>query len=132
MNSDFTNTSYDLNPGLVSNFPFLAQFAQNFEEYEFIQVVFEYHSTVDASSTNNPNGNTGTVIMATNYNVMAPPFVDKEQMIQYHGGVSGRMTENLIHGVECDPAKTSGAPQKYVRTGLPINQDLKTYDLGCF
>lgn len=130
--SDFTNTAYDLNPGLLLNFPFLAQFAQNFEEYEFVQVVFEYHSTVDASSTNNPNGNTGTVIMATNYNVSLPKFQDKEQMIQYHGGVSGRMTDNLIHGVECEPSKSAGAAQKYIRTGIPLNQDLKTYDLGKF
>jgi hypothetical protein len=130
--SDFVNSEYDLNPGLLLNFPFLAQFAQNFEEYEFYQVVFEYHSTVDASSTNNPNGNTGTVIMATNYNVSLPMFQDKEQMIQYHGGVSGRMTDNLTHGVECDPSKSSGSAGKYIRTGLPLNQDLKTYDLGKF
>lgn len=131
-NSNFTNTSYDLNPGLVANFPFLAQYAQNFEEYEFEQLVFEYHSTVDASSTNNPNGNTGTVIMATNYNVSSPSFSDKEQMIQYHGGVSGRMTDNLTHGVECDASKNAGSPQKYVRTFIPVNQDLKSYDLGKF
>jgi hypothetical protein len=131
-NSNFVNTSYDLNPGLVANFPFLAQYAQNFEEYEFEQLVFEYHSTVDASSTNNPNGNTGTVIMATNYNVSSPAFTDKEQMIQYHGGVSGRMTDNLTHGVECDPSKNAGSPQKYVRTFIPVNQDLKSYDLGKF
>jgi hypothetical protein len=130
--TNFTNTSYDLNPGLVANFPFLAQYAQNFEEYEFEQLVFEYHSTVDASSTNNPNGNTGTVIMATNYNVSSPAFTDKEQMIQYHGGVSGRMTDNLTHGVECEPSKNAGSPQKYVRTFIPVNQDLKSYDLGKF
>jgi len=130
--SNFVSSVYDLNPGLTSNFPFLAQYAQNFEEYEFEQLVFEYHSTVDASSTNNPNGNTGTVIMATNYNVSSPAFSDKEQMIQYHGGVSGRMTDNLTHGVECDPSKNAGSAQKYIRTFIPTGQDLKTYDLGKF
>ncbi len=70
--------------------------------------------------------------MATNYNASAQPFSDKESMIQYHGGISRRMTEKLVHGVECDPKKSSGSEGKYTRVGLPVGQDLKTYDLGLF
>lgn len=56
--------------------------------------------------------------MATNYNASAQPFSDKESMIQYHGGISRRMTEKLVHGVECDPKKSSGSEGKYTRVGL--------------
>jgi len=128
----FTNTSYNINPGLSQNFPFLAQFAQNFDEYELMQMVFEFHSTIDASASNNSSGNTGTIVMATNYKADAAPFSTKEEMIQYHGGVSGRLTENLNHGVECDPSKNALSGGKFVRTALVVNSDLKTFDIGTF
>jgi len=130
--SNFSSTVYTLNPGLQQIFPFLSQFAQNFAEYEFIQLIFEFHSTVDATAVNNSAGNTGTVIMCTNYNSNDEPFTEKESMIQYHGGISGRMTEKLVHGVECDPTKNAQSAQKNIRTGFIINSDLKTFDLGKF
>jgi len=128
----FTNTTYNINPGLQQNFPFLAQFAQNFDEYELIQMVFEFHSTIDASATNNTAGNTGTIVMATNYKADSPSFMTKEEMIQYHGGVSGRLTENLTHGVECDPSKNALGGGKFIRTQVVANSDLKTFDMGTF
>ena len=57
--------------------------------------------------------------MATNYNPDAVNFVSKEAMMQYHGAVSGRVTEDLTHGVECDPALNAGTATKYVRTTVP-------------
>jgi hypothetical protein len=46
----FAVESWQINPGLFENFPSLAQHAVNYEEYELIQCVFEYRSTVDISS----------------------------------------------------------------------------------
>jgi len=128
----FSNTAYAINPGLSAQFPFLAQFAANFDEYELIQMVFEFHSTVDATATNNNSGNTGTIIMATNYKSDASLFLTKEEMIQYHGGVSGRLTDPLQHGVECDPNKNALGGAKFVRTQPVANTDIKTYDSGIF
>lgn len=131
--SQFSLQTINLNPGLLESFPWLSQIAANYEEYEFIQLLFHFKSTVDASATNNSNGSTGTIIMATNYNPTAPPFQNKETMMQYHGSISGRVTDDHTHGVECDPSKNAGTGQKYVRF-LPSqpNQDLKTFDLGTF
>lgn len=131
--ASFFLESWKLNPGLTENFPWLAQIAQNYEEYEFIQLLFHFKSTVDASATNNTNGSTGTLIMATNYNPAAPNFSNKETMMQYHGANSGRVTEEHTHGVECDPDKNALSGQKYIRS-LPVQvgQDLKTFDLGTF
>lgn len=128
--SGFVNGTYQLQPGLSTVFPFLAQFAQNFDEYEMHQMVWEFHSTVDANASTNSNGNTGTIIMATNYKADALPFSNKDEMIQYHGGVSGRLTEPLVHGVECDPDKVAGSQQKFVRTRPVGNSDIKSYDIG--
>ncbi len=128
----FTNTSYALNPGLAQQFPFLSQFAANFDEYELIQMIWEFHSTIDSSASSNTTGNTGTIIMATNYKSDALPFTSKEEMIQYHGGVSNRLTEDTMHGVECDPSKNAMGGSKFVRTAPVPNTDIKTYDSGVF
>lgn len=132
-NAGFNVESWKLNPGLIENFPWLAQLAANYEEYEFVQLLFHYKSTVDPSATNNSSGATGTLIMATNYNSTAPNFTSKEVMMQYHGANSGRVTDDHTHGVECAPDKNAGSAQKYVRTTpVVVGQDPKTFDLGTF
>lgn len=131
--ASFTNESLSINPGLMTNFPWLSQIASNYEEYEFIQLIFEYHPTVDAISTNNEAGTTGTLVMATNYNPDAAAFESKEVMMQYHGASSGRIIDRQIHGVECDPAKNAGPAIRFVRSMIPMNnQSLKDFDLGTF
>lgn len=78
------------------------------------------------------NGQTGTVMMATQYNVSSAPFADKESMLQYHGSQSSRMIDFAVHGVECDPKKLNSS-KLYVRTGpAPVAEDIKTYDHGQF
>jgi len=131
-NAQFTLEKLAINPGLMQNFPWLSQIAANYEEYEFKQLVFEFHSTVDPSATNNSSGSTGTLIMATNYNPDAKPFVTKEVMMQYHGACNGRVTEDLIAGVEANPALNAGSAIKYTRTTTPVSQSLKDFDLGLF
>lgn len=131
--SQFSVDGWSLNPALIENFPYLSQIACNYEEYEFVQLVFEYKSTVDASAVNNSSGSTGTLIMATNYNPSAPLFTNKEQMMQYHAANSGRVVEDHYHGVECDPNKNSGSAGKLTRTQpVLLNQDVKSFDLGVF
>lgn len=127
----FYNQSFPLNPGLQNIFPWLSQIAQNYEEYEFIQLIFTFRSTVSDIATT--NGQIGNVIMATNYNANAQPFSDKNQMMDYAHAHSCKLTEHMEHGVECDPSKNAGSAGKYIRLGpIPSGQDLKTYDQGIF
>jgi len=127
----FQTLSYQLNPGLQQIFPKLSQFAANFEEYEWVQLIFSFKSTIDATTAS--TGNTGSILMATNYNPSALPYTDKEAVLQSHGGNSGRLTEDLVHGIECDPDKSVGDMEKYVRTSPVIaGEDIKTYDHGLF
>jgi hypothetical protein len=128
---NFHNRSFPLNPGMEETFPWLSQIAQNFEEYEFHQLMFTYRSVVADVSSN--NGQVGTAIMVTNYNPATPAFTDKAQMMEYTASSSCKVTESMIHGVECDNAKLSGTAEKYVRSGnLPQGEDLKQYDQGTF
>lgn len=128
---DFLNQSLSLNPGLEATFPWLSQVAQNFEEYEFDQLIFTYRSTIaDVSSA---NGQVGTVMATTNYNANEPAFSNKSQMMGYAHTMSEKTTNALLHGVECDPNKLSGNSGKYVRSqGIDPHQDIKTYDHGKF
>lgn len=130
--NEFVNKPYALNPGLEETFPWLAQIAQNYDEYTIHQLMFTYRSSIapiGASGT----GQVGTVIMATQYNSDEQPFSSKGQMLQYAASRSARVIDGMIHGVECNPNMSSGAPGKYVRAGpTGLNQDIKTYDLGVF
>lgn len=127
----FKNRSYSINPGLERTFPWLSQIAQNYEEYEMVQCVFEFRSTVavDVSS----NGQVGTIVMVTNYNAGNRSFTDKNTMMQYDGAMSCKTTQSMIHGVECDPSKISGPAGNYIRANPVVSgQDVKTYDHGLF
>lgn len=116
-----------INPGLNSFLPWLSQMAAFYEEYEIIQLVYTFKSMVtDGNSTAG-----GTVIMATQYNPTSPAFILKQNMENYDYASSCKVTDNLIHGVECDPSKKAGSATEYIRVGpVPIGQDPKTYDLG--
>lgn len=127
----FTNATFQLNPGLESSFPWLSQIAANYEEYEFKQLIYTYKSIVADVSSN--NGQVGTIIMATQYNPSLPPFTNKGDMMSYAHSASAKSTDDMVHGVECDPAKLSGDPGKYIRTSpVLLSEDAKDYDLGTF
>lgn len=127
----FANHLYSLNPGLERTFPWLSQIASNYEEYEFVSLIFTFRSTVSIDV--DAQGQVGTVIMATNYNASRPAFDNKAVMMQYDGAVSAKVTQSCMHGIECDPNKLSGSAGKYVRANpVLVGQDLKTYDQGLF
>jgi hypothetical protein len=115
-----------VNPGLSSVFPWLAQIAQFYDEYQFEQLVFEFRSLV--TEGNSAAG--GSVIMACQYNVLNNTFTNKQTMENYDYAVSGKVTESMTLGVECHPDKRN-FEQLFVRTGaVPVNTDQKTYDVG--
>lgn len=129
----FSSQIFNLNPALEKCFPFMSQIAQNYEEYEFLQLIFTFRSTTTdiGSST---SGQCGTIIMTTNYNAAAAPFYNKSTMMEYMGSMSCKATESMLHGVECDPKKLSlPANGLYTRANPVItSQDLKTYDHALF
>lgn len=123
----FSNTSYPLNPGMANTFPWLSTIAENYQEYQFHGIIFEFRPLITDFVT---NGAPGVLIMSTDYNADDPPFATKQQMENAEYAVSTKPTLALIHGIECDTSQTI-LPHRFVRNGaVPTNQDLRLYDLG--
>lgn len=127
--SAFNINSFPLNPGSETTFPWLSQLATNYQEYKFHGCIFEFRPLITDFVT---SGAPGVIIMATNYNAVAPVYTTKQQMENTEFAVSVKPTLNLIHGIECDPAQTV-IGQRSVRSGqIPPNADLRLYDYGTF
>nr|QDH88154.1 MAG: hypothetical protein H1BulkLitter52246_000001 [Riboviria sp.] len=125
----FNNTSYPLNPGLQQTFPWLATVAENYQEYKFHGVVFEFRPLITDFVT---SGAPGVIIMSTNYNADVPLYTTKQQMENAEFAVSVKPTLGLMHGIECATDSTT-FPKRYIRSGaVPSNQDLRLYDYGNF
>jgi len=128
----FSLTSFPLNAGLLQSFPWLSPVAANFEQIRWLGLVFEFKSTCGnaVSSTNN---SLGVVVASTNYDVLNPNFVDKQQMESYEYTTSCNPAQSMVHGVECAPSLTPVSTM-YIRTAtsLPAGADQRFYDLGNF
>jgi len=125
----FIGQTFNLNPGLSATFPYLSLIAANFQEYEFQGLAFDFESTSSIAIASSTNVGLGTMMLSTQYRASASPFVDERTMLDESGACSSRVSENLLHLVECDPLEN---PNRilYVRT-LPVpGEDIKTYDLG--
>lgn len=122
----FSNRQFNLNPGDQTVFPWLSTIAQNYQQYRFHGLIFEFKSLVTDFVT---SGAPGAIIMATNYNATEPVYASKVQMENSEFAVSAKPTVNLIHGVECDPAETP-VSKLYVASNSSGTNDLRLYNLG--
>lgn len=126
---DFSPQEIHINPGLEESFPWLSQVAANYDSYKLNQCIFTFKSTVAEFQTT--TGVVGDVIMAVQYNKHDKPFSDSHSMKEFHGSVSGKSTDTILCGVECDPRKTAGNDHKFVRyQGIPESEDKQDYDKG--
>lgn len=126
----FNSTQYSINPGLNASFPWLANVARNYEEYEMLGCLFEFKST-SAQALNSTNTALGTVILSTQYNVLNAAFVSKLEQENYEFAQSMKPSESGLHAVEC-ARNQNVLPRLYIRTGTPTSGDLRMYDLGNF
>lgn len=128
----FTVDKYSINPGDLKTFPWLSTIAAQYEEYKIKGLIFEFKST-SCDALNSVNTALGTVVMATQYNVLNPPFSAKQQMENYEFGSSCKPSQSLMHPIECAPHETPN-PELFVRTpqSVIIGADLRLYDHGAF
>jgi hypothetical protein len=126
----FSIEKVPIQPALLEAFPWLSASAENYQEYQLNGVVYEFKSnSYDAlASTNTASG---TVVMATDYNVLDPPFVNKFQMEQTQFTCSGKPSINLLHPIECNKLETP-TNVLYTRPGPVTTGDLRLYDWGNF
>lgn len=126
--SPFTVQTWQLNPGIQATFPFLSQIAQNYDLYEWHQLLFQFKPLSGESGA--ASNNLGSVIMATNYDPDAPTFINKIQMENYAYSNSTKPSCGAVHGVECKPG-SSATNMLYTRVGLSTRDRIFT-DIGTF
>lgn len=115
----FTMSNYIINPGNATLFPWLSTIAQNFEQYEMLGLIFEFKST-SATAVGSVNTGLGTVIMATDYDVLDTNYGTKRQMEISDFATSSAPCETQIHPVECDP-KQNVLRQLFIQPGNSVS-----------
>jgi len=128
----FSNTSFPIQPGLNDTFPWLSAIANNYEQYRFNGLIFQFVSTSSDAIASTTNLGLGQVILATDYNAADEPYVNLPQMLGAMFSTSAKPSENILHAIECAPTDQA---QKlyYVRSGdVPTGTDIRLYDMGNF
>ena len=127
----FTNSTFVINPGNTTMFPWLATVAAGFNQYQVNGMIVEFKSMTSPVNTGGP---LGTVVMATNYDVLDAPYVDKIRMENAQYSCSAAPSAHQMHTIECAPRETTNKI-KYVRTPLSsttVSQDARWMDHGLF
>lgn len=129
----FSLLTLPINPGQISTFPWLSSIAAHFEQYKFRGLLFEFKSlSSDSVLSTATSSALGSIVMATQYNALSPPFPNKFVMENYEFANSSKPSISFIHPVECKRTDTT-IVELYTRTGAPqVNSDLRLYDLGNF
>lgn len=128
---NFTALEFPLNPGMPQSFPWLSKFAQNWDQYRWRGLIWEFGSTSsDAVLSSATSSALGTVNIATEYDVLDASYTSKREMLNTMFANSSKPSQSFIHPIEC---KRSLSPLnfQYVRSGAPpANADPRFYDLG--
>jgi len=122
----FAATSFAVNPGQSSTFPWLSKEAILFEKYKILRLEFYYRPQVSAYAT---NGQTGKVMLSFDFDASDAPPASKQQVEDTHPHSDGMPYEEVL--LTIDPKDCSLQDSYFVRPGgLPGSSDIKTYDAG--
>lgn len=125
----FTNTTSLIQPNNSRLFPWLSTICKNFQQYRFRGLIFTYESK-SGNAISSTNAALGSVMLATNYNIAAPAFANKQEMETHEFTSVCKPSDNMIHPIECSP-KEQVCQHFYVqnRELLP-GEDPKFYHVG--
>jgi len=119
----FSTTSFSINPGLSSLFPWLQSVAANYESYRFLSLRFDYE-TQKSASTN------GRVALAVDFDAADSAPVNKTEMLSFNNAASSAVWEECSFRCDKKDLDKFGI-QRFIRLGaLASNLDIKTYDIG--
>jgi hypothetical protein len=126
----FSSVSYPINPGLPGTFPWLSGIADQFQEYTFKGLLFEYKSASADAIASSTNTALGTVIMTTRYNPVLPAPVGKIDALNEYFTSDAKPSEDFCHFIECD-LRENPFNVLYTRSEPPpSNANIQNYDLG--
>jgi hypothetical protein len=124
----FNAVSFSINPGLPGTFPWLSGIADQYQEYTFKGLLFEFKSSSADAIASSTNTALGTVIMTTRYNPLLPAPTGKIDALNEYFTSDAKPSEDFCHFIECDPRENPFNVQ-YVRDG-PVPGNIQNYDLG--
>jgi hypothetical protein len=113
--SAFQSLQFIINPGNSTLFPWFSTVARNYENWEPMGIVLEFRTT-SAFATGTTNSALGTVIQATDYDVIDTPYANKQQMLISTFANSQAPCTSFYHPVEC-ASKKNPLSTYYVQTG---------------
>jgi hypothetical protein len=120
-NNAFVALFYNINPGLVATFPWLAQIAQSFETYKFNSLSIEFLTSASTAST-------GTNVIAPDYNAADTVAVSIQELEQFQDACRDVPWADIHCRINPTSLGALG-PRRYIRVGaLAPNLDVKTYD----
>lgn len=96
----FNATTFVVNPANIATFPWLGTIANQFEQYKPRGVIFEFRSTATDTTT---NASLGSIIISTDYDLLDAAYSNKADMLNSAYSSEGKMTDDVLHGIECDP-----------------------------
>lgn len=94
-------------------------------------MIYQFRST-SADALNSTNTALGSVMMATQYDVLDVPFASKTEMLNYEYSTSAKPSENIGHMIECEPRQTTVSELFTLTGAVPDNADPRLYNLGRF
>jgi len=120
--STFQATTFNINPGQSSTFPWLSSVASRFESYSFEALHFLFE-------TEAPSSLGGSLILSVDYDSTDLAPLTKQQAMSYRNAVRSAPWEPCCHTSLLEDLKK--LPTFYVRpAGIPSGTDVKTYDAG--
>jgi len=119
----FNVSTYPVQPGLQTTFPWLSNMATNWENYKFNRIGFRY---VSRSST----AFTGSVSIAPDYDASDTPPTSYQELSSYQNVVSDAPWKDFV--CQLSPRSTTlVGNSRYIRLGaLSNNEDIKLYDVA--
>lgn len=122
----FTNVSFPMNPGNSSFFPWLSPVAEQYEQYMMLGCILEFKTTFADITA---GGALGSVIMASEYDVLDSAYTAKIDMENSQYAVSEKPSCSMVHAIECDPGATF-SPIKFIRrnNAAVTGSDARLYD----
>jgi hypothetical protein len=121
----FTINKYAINPGLFASFPWLCSIASQFDQWRPNGIVVCVNSL---SSSYSGTSSLGTVVVATDYDVLDPPYINKVEMENSEFATSGNTATSLIHPIECKASERAQRVYNTRTAAVPSNDNIRFYD----
>lgn len=131
MSAGFSVRRFVISPTDPIVFPWLNSIANLFMKYKVLGAAIEYVPT-SANAVSGGNPAMGSVSLAVQYDEYAPSPTLLQQMLNWQGSVTGRPTDNLVCGVECDGGYTPVNPLYIRHPTDPTGPDNRLTDFGQF